>query len=60
MEAVHADPSDDAAPTREERGTDSATLSELRVPPAVIGFLLILVVVVAVIFLVAAQSVHTL
>ena len=60
METAHADPSDRATPNPEERVGDSATLSELRVPPAVIGVLLILVVVMAVIFLVAAQNVHTL
>jgi len=60
MEAEHANPSDDAAPTTEEREANSATLGELRVPPALIGFLLILVVVMAVIFLLAAQNVHTL
>ena len=60
MKAVHADPADSSSSNPVERGADAATLSELRVPPALIGFLLILVVVMAVIFLAAAQNVHTL
>ncbi|MDQ2742686.1 MAG: hypothetical protein M3Z66_10405 [Chloroflexota bacterium] len=60
MEIVHADPSHYATRNPKARGGDSATLSDLRVPPALIGVLLILVVVMAVIFLVAAQNVHTL
>ncbi len=60
METGHADPSDRATPNPEERGAGSAMLTDLRMPPAVIGVLLIMVVVMAVIFLVAAQNVHTL
>jgi len=60
MEIVHADPSHHATPNPEKHGVGSAALTDLRVPPAVIGVLLLLVVVMAVIFLVAAQNVHTL
>jgi len=60
MEPIHVDPSAGSAPTNKERRADSRKRRELVVPSAFIGFLLILVVVMAVIFMVVAQTVHTL